>query len=251
MFDTLFTGKNFIELAETPSTNSYAMRILPDNPPEGTVISTTYQSQGRGQTGNHWESLSGKNLTLSIIYYPGFLAVSDIFYLSKMVSVGLRAGIARLLPQEEVCIKWPNDILVNGQKIAGILIENQLEGQRVRVSVLGIGVNVNQRDFSPLIAAQTCSLRHFSNADLDLRRVSATLLEQIERKYLQLRAGQLTALDRAYLTHFYGYQQPRTFLIEDQPVTGTIIGVGKQGKLAVALSDSVRHFDIKEIAFVR
>jgi BirA family biotin operon repressor/biotin-[acetyl-CoA-carboxylase] ligase len=250
MFDTLFTGKNFVELAETASTNSYAMRLLVQSPPEGTVVSTTYQSQGRGQSGNYWESQAGKNLTLSIIYYPDFLAVSDLFYLSKMVSVALHSYIAGILHEETVRIKWPNDILVNGQKIAGILIENQLEGPRVRVSVSGIGLNVNQRDFSPLISARTCSIRHFKSTDLDLRAVMAGLLQQVERAYLQLRAGELDVLDRMYLSHLYGYHKKMNFRIGDKLVSGTIIGVEKQGKLAVELSGGLRYFDLKEIEFI-
>ena len=240
-----------MELAETASTNSDVMRMLAGNPPEGTVVSATHQSQGRGQAGNYWESRSGKNLTFSILYYPTFLPVSDLFYLSKMVSVALQRCISTLLPGQIVRIKWPNDLLVNGQKIAGILIENQLEGQRVRVSVLGIGLNVNQRDFSPLIAAKTCSLRHFQDTDLDLRAVMAALLQQVEREYLRLKSGQFAAIDRDYLSKLYGYQEPLHFRIDGQTRSGIIIGVEKQGKLAVELAGTLRHFDIREIEFIR
>lgn len=250
MFDTLFTGKNFIKLAEAASTNSYAMQLLASNPVDGTLISATSQLAGRGQSGNHWESESGKNLTISLIYYPRFLKIRDIFYLSKLISLGLQDSIARMLPGQTVQIKWPNDILVNQQKIAGILIENQLEGSDIRVSVSGIGLNVNQRDFSPIIASRTCSLRHFQEKDLDLMEVLGSVLKEIEVQYLHLKNGKFAQLDRAYLQHLFGYQEEMTFRVDQQLVQGIIIGVGKQGHLAVDLAGSVRHFEIKEIEFV-
>ena len=250
MFDTLFTGKNFIELAETDSTNTYACKLLTELPPEGTVVLSHSQSRGRGQTGNHWESETGKNFTASVIYYPTFLKSHELFYLSKMVSVALQEYLDTLISQEPVSIKWPNDILVGNQKIAGILIENQLEGSHVRSTVIGIGLNVNQRDFSPMISAKTCSIRHFRDENLEILQVANDLFQILESQYIRLRQGQQTLLDRIYLRHLYGYQEEITVRVGDAISQGYIIGINKDGKLALQTEGIVRYFDIKEISFV-
>ena len=250
ILNTLFTGKHFLSFDELPSTNSYAIGIMGDNPPEGTVILAWNQTAGRGQRGNSWQVQSGRNLTFSVIYYPAFLEAKDIFSLSKITSMAIREAIADLLPLQDVSIKWPNDILLNNKKVTGILIENQLEGSRIKSCVIGIGLNVNQQIFPDEINDSATSMRQFADQDFPIEKVLNIVLEKLEAHYLQLKAGRKDHIDRTYLKHLYGYQTPLTFRVKDKYLEGVITGVDAQGRLAVDCEKRLRYFDIKEIQFL-
>ena len=137
-------GHSLVFMPECHSTNDEASRLIQNsNVLEGTVVITGNQTAGRGQRGNAWFSEPGKNLTFSILIKPSFLSVKNQFYLNIAFSLGLFDYLKEVL-KTEVKIKWPNDILVNGKKICGILIENHLQAQHIQHSIVGIGLNVNQ-----------------------------------------------------------------------------------------------------------
>ncbi len=126
------------------STNDKAADIVYSS---GDVIVAEFQSEGRGQRGNHWESAKGENLTFSIVVEPSGLQISEHFKLSMVASLCV-ARCVESLGIEGVEVKWPNDILVQGRKISGVLIENSLMGPNISRSIIGIGLNVRQGDFS-------------------------------------------------------------------------------------------------------
>lgn len=133
------------------STNSYLRQNHPGMP-QHAVVTAAYQTAGRGQRGNGWESEPGRNLLFSMLYYPpADLPPSRQFQISKAVALAVAETVDRLLDgygHPEVCIKWPNDIYVGDRKIAGILIENALQSStRIAHSIIGVGLNVNQREF--------------------------------------------------------------------------------------------------------
>ena len=250
MGHTQFTGSQLIELSEAPSTNSLAMELLADQPPEGTVIWARHQSAGRGQKGNSWEVPPGKNLTFSLIYYPRFLANREIFALSKMVSVALHDFLRKHLPEEEVLIKWPNDLLVNKQKIAGILIENQFEGSRLKGCVIGIGLNVNQLIFPEALRKKATSLKLLSGQEYEIRELLDELLGFLEAAYLRLRAGQQAVLDRQYYDRLYGYQEYIPLKVDGEVDDWMIVGLETSGRLGATRGQKIRYFDFKEVEFV-
>src|ERR1700739_639940 len=141
----LFIGNNYIFLQETASTNSYLQSILREQQlAEGAVVSTGFQSAGRGQVGAVWESGRDQNMMLSVLLYPKFLNAGEQFLISKTIALAVKDFILIFLPDRNIKIKWPNDILVSGQKICGILIENGLKGERIEYSIVGMGINVNE-----------------------------------------------------------------------------------------------------------
>jgi BirA family biotin operon repressor/biotin-[acetyl-CoA-carboxylase] ligase len=156
--ETLFIGRQKLELEEVASTNSFALNLIRENKAsEGCLISARSQSGGRGQQGNTWESESGKNLTISIVLNPNFLPVGRQFALSQIISLTVAALAEECIGNKApVKIKWPNDIYAGDQKIAGILVENVLRDHAITASVLGIGLNVNQEAF--LTAPRATSL---------------------------------------------------------------------------------------------
>ena len=243
---TLFLGKNLLFMPECHSTNSWALEVCQQScPPEGTLVITNRQVSGRGQRGSKWEAAPGMNLTFSLIFKPTFLAIKDQFLLSMVTSLGIRDYLAELL-KKTVQIKWPNDILVNEFKICGILIENQLAGDRISSAVVGIGLNVNQTDFSSPMATSIARIAGYTH---DLQNVLEGLLTVIEARYFQLRQSKAAQLRSDYLAHLYRRHVISSFIGRGGEFIGEISGVDEHGKLQVFIQGKEETFDTKEIAF--
>ena len=199
--NTLFTGRTIIALDETTSTNTHATELIKQgNVTEGTVVWAQYQTLGRGQYGNTWLAQRGKNLTFSLVIHPNFLAADKQFYLSKITSLAVLGMLTEYLPasQYDIQIKWPNDILVNKHKIAGILIESILRGNSLQSSAIGLGLNVNQQDFGDLTKAAT-SLSVLLKKEFDLTSVLALFCKHFEALYLNLKQNKFELLNKLYL----------------------------------------------------
>lgn len=138
---------NFIHFTSVDSTNSEMLRQLEAKEmlEEGTVFWTTRQTAGRGQVGNSWESEADKNISFSILFHPAWLSPAGQFALSEAAALGIAETLDEYFPGFE--IKWPNDIYHDDRKIAGMLIENRIVGNRLQDSVIGIGININQMEF--------------------------------------------------------------------------------------------------------
>lgn len=243
---TLFIGKNVVFVDQCPSTNDLANRLIPTTVGEGTVVIANQQSAGKGQRGNSWESKAGQNLTFSIILRPGFLAINDQFFLTVVVALGVYDYL-KSKGLQLVQIKWPNDLLVNEKKICGILIENQLQGGFIASSILGIGINILQEEFSINTAT---SLKNETKNDFSLPVEFDQVLSFLEKRYLQLRNNKRTDLLNDYLKGLYRINQPATYKSQDEHFIGTIQGVNAIGKLELLVNNEVRTFDLKEIQYV-
>lgn len=210
---------------------------------------TDCQTQGRGQRGNSWEAAPHQNVTLSVILHPGFLAVSQQFYLNICTSLAVLDLVQAFLPAHaaDMKVKWPNDIYYGNKKLGGILIENTIRGQLLQHAILGIGLNINQISFAHPGAV---SWQMITGAQYPLRAVAEGLLECLEARYLALRQGQQASLKMEYLQQLYRYQEEHLFRVEDQILAGTILGIDAHGRLGLQLGGNIRYFDFKEIAFV-
>jgi len=146
----MIIGSEIIFLSNVVSTNTTAADYIRSGMTrEGMVIRAGYQSAGKGQLGNSWESEDGKNLLFSIILFPNMLAATEQFLLCEFISLGIHDYLNTIISGCK--IKWPNDIYAGDDKIAGILIENSLAGNAITSSVAGIGLNINQEVFSEQI----------------------------------------------------------------------------------------------------
>ena len=248
--NTLFVGRQLVWLPQCPSTNSEAQTLVGQNrASEGCTVITGQQTAGRGQRGNLWEAAPGENLTLSVVLRPTFLAAAAQFALSQAVALAAHDWAAALLGESgglALKVKWPNDLYFNDQKLGGILIENTLGGTQIQHSVMGLGMNVNQQQFG---SATAVSLAQLTGRRYPLPAVAAALLECLERRYLQLRAGQVGALRRAYLQVLYRYQETHPFEVAGQLVAGQIVGVDEDGRLAVAIAGELRRFGLQQIRY--
>ena len=246
--ETLFTGRPTLWLPSCGSTNTELQTLLLQNrASEGCTVITGHQTQGRGQRGHVWQAAPLENLLLSVLWRPVFLAAGRQFLLSQAVALAVHDWAAALLgPDPRLRLKWPNDVYFGEQKLGGILIENSLSGPHLQHSIVGLGLNVNQQHFEVPTATSLTALTGRAYA---LAPLAARLLEALERRYLQLRAGQVARLRTDYLAVLYRYQEPAFFVVEGQLVTGQIVGIEEDGRLAVQLGRELRRFGLQEIKF--
>lgn len=249
MSETLFIGKNRIELDSIDSTNSYVANLLRDsNVIEGTVVTSHFQESGRGQRGSSWESNPGENLMFTIVFKPNFLSVNNSFLLSKIVALGIY-NYLESISIDDVYIKWPNDILVGDKKICGVLIENQYKGTKIENSIVGIGFNVNQVSFGNLTTAT--SLKLLTQQDYSLNSVLDNLLSHIEAVYLRAKSKNSFEIEKEYLQNLLYHDEFKRYNLEDSTITGKITGVMPEGKLKMELQNGeVQLYSFKEIEFI-
>ena len=241
-----------MEFPALPSTNLFALELLSKSKPtEGTVISATDQTDGRGQIGSKWLAQPGKNIALSIILYPFFLKAVQQFSLSQAIALAVRDWMQAIL-DKPVHLKWPNDLYIGDRKAGGILIQNSIFGLSLQSSVVGIGINVNQESFDESLPNPTSLKIEAGGTEFDLDLLKNRLYEHIEQRYLQLRNGHTEALAAAYRECLYGLGIPRFFQRPDgSTFRGTITGTTASGLLCI-LDETKKEttFDLKAVRFI-
>lgn len=240
---SLFVGQNQTFLPLCHSTNDEAHRIGQKGSfLNGYVVWTHFQQGGRGQRGTSWESEAGKNLMMSILLDTSFLSLNNSFDLSLAVSLGVVNAVKSFV-KEGISIKWPNDIYIDHKKLGGILIENNIKGNKLRYSVIGIGVNVNQVSFE---REDATSLK-MKNVNINPLQLGEKVCEQIEKFYLKLKDGE--PLKDIYLQNLLGYREILRFKTKDEEFLAKITGISPAGLLELETEQGVQSFDIKEVKF--
>lgn len=243
-------GSKYIYIDTLTSTNTYASTLLKsETVPEGTIIYTYFQTNGKGQRGNYWESENGKNLLISIIIYPVTIELSQQFIISKAISLAL----CDFLKENDVdaCIKWPNDIYVGDDKIAGILIESGLMKGKIENTIIGIGLNINQQIFRSG-APNPVSLSLIKGKEFDLKDCLTKLVSIIDNRYLQLRNNEFLKIDKEYLEKLYRYGELKQFRDKNRTYTGRIVSVDSEGNLLIEdESGAIINYSFKEVEFIR
>jgi BirA family biotin operon repressor/biotin-[acetyl-CoA-carboxylase] ligase len=214
--------------------------------PEGLVVVTDFQTSGRGQRGNEWESEPGKNLMFSMLLRPVFIRPSDQFSLNMTLSVALADYLEPQFP-EQVSLKWPNDVMINDKKVCGILIQNHVQGHSIHESIIGIGLNVNQTSFRH---ARATSLKLLAGTDFDLNQVLNDLLTAIEKRYLTLQSAPANAFQEEYEEYLHWIHEARTFRHDGKDFLGMITGIDPAGRLLIKSAAGLRAYGVKEVEFV-
>jgi BirA family biotin operon repressor/biotin-[acetyl-CoA-carboxylase] ligase len=230
------------------STNDEAMSLAAAGREEGTIVVCEKQTAGRGQQNNIWESKKGENLTMSLILRPK-IAAADLFLLSKVFSL----AVVRALNQYGInaLIKWPNDIYVENRKIAGILIEHSFCGEKLSFSVIGLGLNIKQKNFAPMNVTPTSVIletgKAYSNDEVLL-----LILNNFNSLYALLENEVKAPINDGYMEKLYrkeGFfpykkQNGEVLIAEitDVAVSGELILRDKEGKIS--------SFLFKEVSYV-
>ena len=217
--------RTLLHKKEVNSTNEYLRSLLKQGWPTSPIaVYADYQEKGKGQRGNHWESEGQKNVLLSIL-------VSDFIHVTDLYTVNLASvlSVAEVLESYHIKakIKWPNDVFVNDEKIAGCLIENALEGDQIKYCVVGIGLNVNQKYFPKFSA---CSMQTVTNKEHDRLEIIKALCSQLD-KNIALQADELL---RKVNERLYKAGEMVTFANERSKETYQVLRMMPNGNLKVA-----------------
>ena len=235
---------------ELESTNKYlweyaSRKALPDF----YTVSTAFQLKGAGQGENFWESEKNKNILLSTIINPVELLAENAFQISRWASVSIinylkNKGINGLT------IKWPNDIYVGSQKIAGILIQNAISGQQLNKSMIGIGLNINQLIFNSN-APNPISLAQLTSTNYDILHEINKLINSLQEHYQWISETPQLLID-TYHDLLYQKDEWHIYKNQEKQFNGRIKGVDQFGQLIIENKQKILDvYDIKDIQFLR
>lgn len=225
---TAYYGRTLQVVDETGSTNDDASRAAAQNAARGFVLVANRQTAGRGSRGRTWLSPANTDLYLSIVDRPN-LPLQQLPPLTLAVGLGVAELVAARLPHTKVEVKWPNDVWVDRQKCAGILVESSTSGTGAGPVVIGIGLNVNRTSFPPDLDQPATSLRLALGEPLDRNGLLADLLNAVERQVLTLcndGSGAITAALQPRLAM-------RGHLVQCEGVRGELLGVAHTGALRI------------------
>ena len=261
----------WIKLDEVDSTNNYLRHLdMPDDR-RMMLVTAEYQTTGRGAGTNCWESAKGENLLFSLRVMPSALPPSRMFAISEAAALAVRESLPLPLQRrgerrnsgqfppplerkgETFSVKWPNDIYYEDCKVAGILIENDLQGSLVRSSVIGIGINVNQRRFLS-DAPNPRSLADIVGHDVERRLVLEMFMECFTRYMQMLDEGSsetLDALHENYKKHLYRFGEGHKYADEMGVFCATLVDVEQSGHLILLDKEgNRRRYDFKEVKYI-
>ncbi|MDR3285831.1 MAG: biotin--[acetyl-CoA-carboxylase] ligase [Prevotellaceae bacterium] len=235
---------------ETESTNDLAHTAIINNCVNGSVFIADVQTKGRGQRSNSWESEPSKNLTFSVILYPEFLKVEEQFLLSKAISVAVVDFLKECGLTAK--IKWPNDIYVGDKKITGILIEHSITANNIASSIVGVGLNVNQKTFLSDAPNPTSILIALGREkELDRAKSLERLLFLFEQRYKSLMTSNFEKLEKDYFQHLYHNDGFYQYISAERKFAAKIIGITNIGELLLETENGEQQkFGFKEISFV-
>jgi BirA family biotin operon repressor/biotin-[acetyl-CoA-carboxylase] ligase len=244
-------GCQCIHLNETDSTNNHLNNLLKtgENIPEGMTVKAGHQTNGRGMARNQWISEQDKNLTFSFVIYPDFIEPENQFVISKIIALGIAEFLMEVT--SGIAIKWPNDILVNNQKTGGILIENRLNEKEILYSVVGIGLNVNQKTF-PEEISHAVSLSAITGEQYDLEQCFDQLIHSLNKWYIKLKhSDDYSLIHQQYQYLLYRRGEQVCFKTSLRRFRAEIIGVDKYGQLVLKnTKGQLERFGFKTIEMV-
>lgn len=218
-----------IHISETNSTNSYLQALCAkEKVEEMTTVITDFQTSGRGQRGNSWESEPGKNLLFSFVLFPEFLEARRQFLISQIVSLAIKEELDNYT--SDISIKWPNDIYWKDKKICGILIEHELMGKTICQSIAGIGININQSIFHGS-APNPVSLQQITGKEYNLKEILDRLMEHVKAYYELLLREQNELIASRYAQALYRKEGFHLYKDAEGEFTAELIKTESDGRL--------------------
>lgn len=238
-----------IHLEETDSTISYLSELCNRQcTPELTTVVADFQTSGRGQRGNSWESEEKKNLLFSFVLYPTFLKARNQFLLSQIVSLSVKEVLDRYVGN--ISIKWPNDIYWKEKKLCGMLIENNLTGTHITRSIAGIGININQEVFRSS-APNPVSIKQITGREHHPAAILAYMMQRMKENYFSLQQGETETIARRYHKALFRNEGMHPFRDSKGEFTAQIAGVEPDGHLVLLdNADKIRRYVFKEVQYV-
>ncbi len=239
-------GKRILQLYEVDSTNNYAAKLVRAGKlTNGTVILAERQTAGRGQRGNSWTSEGGNQFTATVYLETAFLSVEDLPFFNMAVALAVRATISSFNCPNTV-IKWPNDIYIDSKKIAGILIETQLQSQQIVHALIGVGINIHTEPQVEMSDA----LSNWNAVAPDRLVVLERFIAHMNEEILLFKQQSKEEIYARYCTVLWKLnEQIEAQLPDGNRIKGTILGVNELGNLIFETEGTVKSFGIQEISF--
>ena len=232
--DTKWAGKTVHFAKETDSTNSWIKRLAKDGAEHGTLAVAEYQSAGRGRFERRWEAPEGCSIMMTLLLRPEF---SPQYASMLTLVMGLAVAQAAKELGFEVSIKWPNDIVISKKKICGILTEMGTNGVKINYVLIGVGINVNIKEFPEEMADKATSLYLESGKEFDRSQIPGLVMEAFEKYYEKFAATcDLSGLKEEYESILANYNQPVRVLAKE-PYEGVARGITDGGELLVEKTD--------------
>ena len=238
-----------IHVVATTSTNT-TLNELCDHQQmaELSCVYTNYQSAGRGQRGNSWESEDGANLLFSIVFFPHFLPANKQFRLSQINALALQETLSQYA--DNITVKWPNDIYWKDMKLCGTLIENDLMGANLSRSIVGSGVNLNQKKFISN-APNPISLSQITGKDFHIEDILQQIMDRTASYYEMLKEGGEEEIGKRYFTVLYRKEGLHTYRDAKGLFQARIIDIQPSGRLILEDENGeIRPYLFKEVACV-
>ena len=223
------------------STNTIAMEAAGAGAPEGSVFLAERQTAGRGRGAHNWHSAQSAGIYCSVVLRPA-LPPSEALILSLAAGLAVHAAIQAIDPGVTVDLKWPNDLLINEKKVAGLLTEMNSEATRVRYIVVGIGINVSQATFPPELQRTATSLRRATGTEWSRVELCAALLKSLNREYRDLleKPGAHDSILRRFQEHSSSARGCHVQVEENGGFEGITEGLDQRGFLQVRAAHGVR-----------
>lgn len=248
-----------MHLYQVDSTNTYMKELLSDGDTlaEFTVVDAEFQTGGRGQQGNSWESEHGKNLLFSILCHPTFVGACRQFILSEAIALAIertlthRISLTGQQKNGQIKVKWPNDIYWNNSKISGTLIECNLMGAQIKDCIVGSGINVNQTLFTS-DAPNPISLKQITGMEDNKEEILGEVTEQFQSLYEEIRTGNYSRIEDEYKSKLYWKDEFHWFVEPGgEPFEAQIMDVEPSGHLVIDTMNGTRkHYEFKEVRFL-
>ncbi len=236
-------------IEQIDSTNAYLQRQQSECNIRNWVVSASEQTAGKGMGSNSWESEVGKNLTFSLALDMGFLPAARQFLLSEAVPLGIVEVLDTMLPVDKLSIKWPNDIYYENRKLAGILINSTIKATMMDVSIIGIGLNVNQTRFQDW-PTHPVSLKQITGKEYDLQPLLEQVAESIYNKVEVLKTNP-TDIEQDYLKRLFRCRTWADYEVDGKVLQLYMEGIDEFGRLLLKDKENqTLCFDIKEIKFL-
>jgi BirA family biotin operon repressor/biotin-[acetyl-CoA-carboxylase] ligase len=236
---TRFMGQNCIFLESVGSTNNYAKKIAEEGAPSGTLVIAEEQTGGKGRRGRTWTAARGSNVMMTLLLRPE-IQPEHASMLTLLMALAVAGGI-RKMTGLDARIKWPNDVVVNGKKICGILTEMNTEVDYINYVVIGTGINVNQVEFPEEIAHMAGSLCNELGQKVSRSALIQVILEELERLYeIFLKTEDLSEVCEKYNEICANVGHEIRVLEPGNEYTGTTEGINAKGELVVQKSSGER-----------
>ncbi len=237
----------WIELDTVDSTNNYAMALVHEGLAQhGTVVFAYHQTRGKGQRGKVWETTAGENLSFSVIVQPSFLLATQGFQLLATTAVAVRNQLEKKIGNETK-IKWPNDLYWRDRKTGGILIETIFRGTQWQWAIIGIGINVNQTEFTGL--QNPVSIKQITGEDTDIKQLALGIHSNLMLSIEDLQKNGFADFYDQYNRQLYKRHETVRLKKGSRSFETYINSVNEQGQLNTG-SDTNEFFDFGEVDWI-